>query len=219
MGKKKFGIDKIYINRYAEEIKKIVNIGIQVAIVIGGGNFFRGLKINFINRIYGDYMGMMSTLINSIALKSFLENLGITVILQTPMSIGQISEKYNINKSIKYLKEGNVVIFPSGIGIPYFTTDTAAIIRGLEINADIILKGTKVDGVYNIDPIIYKNKYKKIYNNISFKKAYKIGLKFMDQTAFTLGHENNIKMIIFNINKKGNLKKIVCGEKIGTIIY
>lgn len=211
-------IDIKRLKQYAIDIKEAVNMGAQIAIVIGGGNIFRGfygLK-NGINKSQGDVMGMLATVINGIAFQSILENNGINTRLQTAIKMDQIAENYIINKVIKHLKKSRVVILTAGTGNLYFTTDTAAVLRGIEIKADVILKGTRVDGIYNKDPEKYKNAEK--YKNISFKKAYNMKFKIMDMTAFALASENNLPIIVFDINKRGNIKKILSGDNIGTIV-
>ncbi|BBA17425.1 uridylate kinase [Blattabacterium cuenoti STAT] len=207
------------LQQYAEEVKKVVEMGAQVAIVIGGGNIFRGfprIKEKIINRIEGDYMGMLATVINGIAFQSYLENVGICTCIQTAIKMDEIAEPFGIDRAIYHLEKGKVVIFVAGLGNPYFTTDTAAVLRAIEIKADILLKGTRVDGIYTTDP--EKNKYAKKLKNISFDMAYQMGIKVMDQTAFILGNENDLPIIIFDINKKGNFKKVISGEKIGTMV-
>ncbi|WP_185850910.1 UMP kinase [Blattabacterium cuenoti] len=221
MGKKEFGFHSSSLQKYAEEVKKVVDIGGQVAIVIGGGNIFRGLsnknmKKKMIGRIGGDYMGMLATVINGIAFQAYLENLGICTSIQTAIRMDQIAEPFVKDRAIHHLEKGRVVIFVAGLGNPYFTTDTAAVLRAMEIKADVLLKGTRVDGIYTDDP--EKDKYAKKLTSISFDMAYKMEIKVMDKTAFILGNENNLPIIIFDINKKGNLKKVISGEKIGTIV-
>lgn len=205
--------------RYATEIKKVVKLGVRIAIVIGAGNFFRGNrnKILGIDRIRMDYMGMLGTVINSLALQSVLEYLNINVLLISSIRIDNITELYSIQKSCRYLNKGYVIIFTSGAGHPYFTTDTAAVLRGLEINADVILKSTNVSGLYDKDP----NKFKeaKIIRKISYKKIMEMNLKIMDKTALVLGNENNMSIIILNIYKKNVLLNLVLGnEYIGSLI-
>ncbi len=219
MGNSKFGLHSDRLTQYAEEVKKIVNMGGQLAIVIGGGNIFRGfsrIREKAINRIEGDYMGMLATVINGIAFQAYLEKVGICAHIQTAIRMDQIAEPFGKNKAIYHLERGRVVIFVAGTGNPYFTTDTAAVLRAIEIKADVLLKGTRVDGIYTTDP--EKNKFARKLKNISFDMAYKMKIKVMDQTAFILGNENNLPIIIFNINKKGNLQKLISGEKIGTLV-
>lgn len=224
MGNQKFGIDPNKIQQYAKEVKHIINMGGEIAVVIGGGNIHRGvvgnsnskLGVDFIDRFQGDYMGMLSTVINSIAFKAVLENLGVEVRLQTSIRMEPIAELYVKNKAIKHLEKGRVVIFGAGIGNPYFTTDTAAILRAIETKCQVILKGTNVDGIYTSDPKKDINAIK--INNISFKEVYYMRIRVMDLTAFTLSFENNLPIIVFNINKKNNLKKVIFGESIGTLV-
>ncbi|WP_341654886.1 UMP kinase [Blattabacterium cuenoti] len=221
MGENEFGFHSTRFQQYAEEVKKVVDMGAQVAIVIGGGNIFRGfsrprIKEKTINRIEGDYMGMLATVINGIAFQSYLENVGICTCIQTAIRMDEIAEPFGKDRAIHHLERGKVVIFVAGLGNPYFTTDTAAVLRAIEIKADVLLKGTRVDGIYTTDP--EKNKYAKKLKNISFDMAYQMGIKVMDQTAFILGNENDLPIIIFDINKKGNFKKVISGEKIGTMV-
>lgn len=215
----KFCISTEYLIQYALEIKEIINMGVQVAIVIGGGNIFRGISsLDLkIDRIQGDYIGMLATIINGIALQSTLENIGISTRLQTAIKMDQVAEPYIKNRAIRHLEKGRVVIFCAGTGNIHFTTDTAAVLRAIEIKADIILKGTRVKGIYNSDP--EKNKNAKIFSKISFNDIYNMKIKVMDMTAFTLSAENNLPILVFDIKKKGNLKKIISGENIGTIVW
>jgi len=219
MGEKQYGIDPVRIDQYAADIKEIVDQKIQVAIVIGGGNIFRGLQAeaNGIDRAQGDYMGMLATVINGMALQSALEKAGMMTRLMSAIKMEQICEPYIRRRAIRHLEKGRVVIFAAGTGNPYFTTDTAASLRAIEIEADIILKGTRVDGVYTADPL--KDKTARKYENISFKEALHDNLQIMDQTAFTLCKENKLPIIVFDINKRGNLKKILKGEKVGTLVH
>jgi len=219
MGKKQFGIDNERISNYANEIKEIVSNGVQVAIVIGGGNIFRGIQAEEggMERTQGDYMGMLATVINSMALQSALEAINVDTRLQTAIEMKQIAEPYIKRRAVRHLEKGRVVIFGAGTGNPYFTTDTAASLRAIEIEADVILKGTRVDGIYNDDP--EKNPNAKKYETISFEEVYKQGLSVMDMTAFTLCNENKLPIIVFDMNKKGNLKKVVKkGKRIGTLV-
>ncbi|WP_185878361.1 UMP kinase [Blattabacterium cuenoti] len=220
MGNNEFGLHSTRLKQYAEEVKKVVEMGAQVAIVIGGGNIFRGfssrIKENTIDRIGGDYMGMLATVINGIAFQSYLKNVGICTSIQTAIRMDQIAEPFVKDKAIHHLEKGRVVIFVAGLGNPYFTTDTAAVLRAIEIKADVLLKGTRVDGIYTKDP--EKDKYAKRLNKISFDMAYQMGIKVMDQTAFILGNENNLPIIIFDINRKENFKKVISGEEIGTLV-
>ncbi|WP_185854730.1 UMP kinase [Blattabacterium cuenoti] len=219
MGNNEFGLHSTRLQQYAEEVKKVVEMGAQVAIVIGGGNIFRGfsrIKENTIDRIGGDYMGMLATVINGIAFQSYLKNVGIYTSIQTAIRMDQIAEPFVKDKAIHHLEKGRVVIFVAGLGNPYFTTDTAAVLRAIEIKADVLLKGTRVDGIYTKDP--EKDKYAKRLKKISFDMAYQMGIKVMDQTAFILGNENNLPIIIFDINGKENFKKVISGEEIGTLV-
>ena len=212
------GINSKKLLHYANEIKKIYDIGIQISIVIGGGNIYRGFNNteHKIDRVQGDYMGMLATLINGLALQNTLENIGIPTRLQSAINVNQVAEPYIKRKAIRHLEKNRIVIFAAGTGNPYFTTDSAAVLRAVEIEANVILKGTKVDGIYNCDPI--KNPKAIKYENITFNEAISKGLKIMDTTAFTLSQENNLPIIVFNINLKDNLVKAVSKEKIGTIV-
>ncbi|MGB2225403.1 MAG: UMP kinase [Polaribacter sp.] len=218
MGERNYGIDPKRLSEYAEEIKEVVEKGIEVAIVIGGGNIFRGIAgaSNGMDRVQGDHMGMLATCINGLALQSALEDAGLHTRLQTAIEIKEIAEPYIKRRAIRHLEKGRVVIFGGGTGNPYFTTDTAAVLRAVEINADAILKGTRVDGVYTADP--EKDENAKKFDNITFKDVIEKGLKVMDMTAFTLSEENKLPIIIFDMNTKGNLLKLVSGEKIGTVV-
>ena len=218
MGERNYGIDPKRLSEYAEEIKEVVEKGIEVAIVIGGGNIFRGIAgaSNGMDRVQGDRMGMLATCINGLALQSALEDAGLHTRLQTAIEIKEIAEPYIKRRAIRHLEKGRVVIFGGGTGNPYFTTDTAAVLRAVEINADAILKGTRVDGVYTADP--EKDENAKKFDNITFKDVIEKGLKVMDMTAFTLSEENKLPIIIFDMNTKGNLLKLVSGEKIGTVV-
>jgi len=212
------GINSKKLLHYANEIKKIHDIGVQISIVIGGGNIYRGFNNteHKIDRVQGDYMGMLATLINGLALQNTLENIGIPTRLQSAINVNQVAEPYIKRKAIRHLEKNRIVIFAAGTGNPYFTTDSAAVLRAVEIEADVILKGTKVDGIYNCDPI--KNPKAIKYENITFNEAISKGLKIMDTTAFTLSQENNLPIIVFDINLKDNLVKAVSKEKIGTIV-
>jgi len=216
MGERQYGIDPKRLAEYAQDIKELVEKGIEVAIVIGGGNIFRGVAgaSNGMDRVQGDYMGMLATVINGLALQSALEDADIQTRLQTAIKIEPIAEPYIKRKATRHLEKGRVVIFGSGTGNPYFTTDSAAVLRAIEIGADVILKGTRVDGIYNEDP--EKNPDAKKYEFITFDEVIKKGLKVMDMTAFTLSQENNLPIVVFDMNKKGNLLKVVSGEQIGT---
>ena len=219
IGNKNFGIDSNKLENYSNEIKNIQNLGIEVAIVIGGGNIYRGIESEKtgIDRVQGDYMGMLATVINCMALQSFLEKIGCDTRLLSGFNIDQVCEPFIRRKAIRHLEKNRIVIFGAGLGKPYFTTDSTASLRAIEIEADIVLKGTKVDGVYNSDP--EKSSSAKKFNEISFDDVYKKNLNIMDMTAFTLCKENNLPIIVFDMNKPGNLIKIIEGEKIGTLIY
>ena len=216
LGKNSYGIDNDRLVVYAKEIKQIHDQGIEIAIVIGGGNIFRGLtgSKDGIDRVQADYMGMLATVINGLALQNALENINIPTRLQSAIKMESIAEPFIKRKATRHLEKGRVVIFASGTGNPYFTTDSAAVLRAIEINAEVILKGTRVDGIYNEDP--EKNKQAVKFDDISFEETIKKGLKIMDTTAFTLSKENELPIIVFDMNIKGNLTKVVMGEKIGT---
>lgn len=218
MGDKQFGIDQSILNEYAAEIAAIANSGVQIAIVIGGGNIFRGIQAaeGGMDRVQGDYMGMLATLINSMALQSALESLQVQTRLQSAIKMEQICEPFIRRRAIRHLEKGRVVIFGAGTGNPYFTTDTAATLRAIEIEAEVILKGTRVDGIYTADP--EKNPDAVRYETITFTEVYEKGLNVMDMTAFTLCKENNLPIIVFDMNAKGNLKKVVAGETVGTLV-
>lgn len=218
MGDRQYGIDPKRLKEYAKEIKEVTEKGIELAIVIGGGNIFRGVSgaSNGMDRVQGDHMGMLATCINGLALQSALEDEGIYTRLQTAIQIKEIAEPYIKRKAIRHLEKGRVVIFGAGTGNPYFTTDTAAVLRAIEINADAILKGTRVDGIYNVDPEKNENAIK--FETITFKDVISKGLKVMDMTAFTLSEENKLPIIVFDMNTSGNLLKLVSGKQIGTIV-
>lgn len=218
MGEQQFGIDPIRIARYAKEIKQAIETGVEISIVIGGGNIYRGLqaKDSGIDRVQGDYMGMLATVINGMALQDVMESHGMYTRLMSAFDMKQICEPYIRRRAIRHLEKGRVVIFAAGTGNPYFTTDTAATLRAIEIEADVILKGTRVDGVYSADPETDKNAVR--YDTISFEEVYRNGLKIMDMTAFTLCKENNLPIIVFDMNREGNLLKILEGEQIGTLV-
>ncbi len=218
MGDRQYGIDPKRLQEYAEEIKKVVDKGVEVAIVIGGGNIFRGVAgaANGMDRVQGDYMGMLATTINSLALQNALENANIQTRLQTAIKMEQIAEPFIKRRAVRHLEKGRVVIFGCGTGNPYFTTDTAAVLRAIEINAEVILKGTRVDGIYDLDPEKHKNAVK--FDKISYKEVMNKGLKVMDMTAFALSNENKLPIIVFDMNTKGNLEKVVSGGNIGTIV-
>jgi uridylate kinase len=218
MGKNNHGIDPIRLNDYALEIKEIHEIGTEIAIVIGGGNIFRGVSgaSKGMDRVQADYMGMLATVINGLALQSALENNDIPTRLQSAINMEAIAEPFIKRRATRHLEKGRVVIFGSGTGNPFFTTDSAAVLRAIEINAEVILKGTRVDGIYNEDP--EKNKEATKFDSLSFDEVLKKGIKVMDTTAFTLSQENSLPIIVFDMNIKGNLSKIINGEKIGTIV-
>lgn len=218
MGSRQYGIDPQRLSEYANEIKETVAQGIQVAIVIGGGNIFRGVAgaSNGMDRVQGDHMGMLATVINGLALQGALENNGVATRLQSAIKINEVAEPFIRRRALRHLEKGRVVIFGGGTGNPYFTTDSAAVLRAIEIEADVILKGTRVDGIYSSDP--EKDASASKYNDISFDDVLKKGLKVMDTTAFTLSQENELPIIVFDMNKKGNLKKIISGEPIGTTV-
>ena len=216
LGEKSYGVDPKRILAYSKEIKEIVDSGIELAIVIGGGNIFRGLSgsKDGIDRVQADYMGMLATVINGLALQNALESIDIPTRLQSAIKMESIAEPFIKRKATRHLEKGRVVIFASGTGNPYFTTDSAAVLRAIEINANVILKGTRVDGIYNEDP--EKNKEAIKFDDISFEETIRKGLKIMDTTAFTLSKENKLPIIVFDMNTKGNLTKVIMGEKIGT---
>lgn len=219
MGSKNYGIDSKLLESYSNQIKKIHDLGIEIAIVIGGGNIYRGMEAeeSGINRVQGDYMGMMATLINSMALQSHLEKIGCHTRLMSGFNVDQVCEPFIRRRAIRHLEKGRIVIFGAGLGKPYFTTDSTASLRAIEIEANVVLKGTRVDGVYDFDP--EKVKDAKKYSELSFNEAYEKNLNVMDMTAFTLCKENNLPIIVFDMNKPGNLIKLMEGKKIGTLIY
>jgi len=218
MGQQEFGIEQSQLESYAQSIKEVFDAGIEMAIVIGGGNIYRGLQAekSGIDRVQGDYMGMLATVINGLALQNVMEKNGIFTRLVSAIKMEQICEPYIRRKAIRHMEKGRVVIFSAGTGNPFFTTDTAASLRAIEIEADVILKGTKVDGVYSADPV--KDKTATRYESITFSEVYDNRLKVMDMTAFTLCNENNLPIIVFDMNKKGNLLRVVQGEKVGTLV-
>jgi uridylate kinase len=218
MGDKQFGIDNSRLMQYASEIKEIHDLGVQVAIVIGGGNIFRGVQAEEggMERTQGDYMGMLATLINSMALQSALESVGMNTRLQSALEVKQVAEPFIKRRAVRHLEKGRVVIFGAGTGNPYFTTDTAASLRAIEIEADVILKGTRVDGIYTADP--EKNPDAVKYEKVTFTEVYEKGLNVMDMTAFTLCNENKLPIIVFDMNKSGNLKKVCTSDGIGTLV-
>jgi len=216
MGERQYGIDPDRLAEYAEDIKELKEKGVQVAIVIGGGNIFRGVAgaSNGMDRVQGDHMGMLATVINGLALQSALEDADVPTRLQTAIKINEVAEPFIRRKAMRHLEKGRVVIFGGGTGNPYFTTDSAAVLRAIEIEADVILKGTRVDGIYTADP--EKDTAAVKFDTISFDDVLRKGLKVMDTTAFTLSQENNLPIIVFDMNKRGNLLKVVAGENIGT---
>lgn len=216
MGSRQYGIDPVRLADYAKEIKDVVDQGVEVAIVIGGGNIFRGVAgaSNGMDRVQGDHMGMLATVINGLALQSACEDAGIPTRLQTAISIDEVAEPFIRRKAMRHLEKGRVVIFGGGTGNPYFTTDSAAVLRAIEIEADVILKGTRVDGIYTADP--EKDSSATKFDFISFDDVLTKGLKVMDTTAFTLSQENELPIIVFDMNTTGNLIKIIKGEAIGT---
>ncbi len=218
MGEKQYGIDPGRLCDYAAEIKAVSNKGVQIAIVIGGGNIFRGLQGSSegMDRVQGDYMGMLATVINSLALQGELEKQGVKTTLLSSFQIGPVTELMSSRRAIEYLEQGKVVIIGGGTGNPYFTTDTTSVLRGLEIKADVFLKGTRVDGVYTADPEKDSNAVK--FETITFEEAYTKQLKIMDLTAFTMCRENNFPIIVFDMNTEGNLMKVIAGENPGTLV-
>jgi uridylate kinase len=218
MGEKQFGIDNLRLSEYANEIKTLVETGVEVAIVIGGGNIFRGVQAEEggMERTQGDYMGMLATVINSMALQSSLEKVGVDTRLQSAIELKQIAESFIRRRALRHLEKGRVVIFGGGTGSPFFTTDSAAALRAVEIDADVILKGTRVDGIYTEDP--EKNPEATKYDEISFTEVYKRGIKVMDMTAFTLCNENGVPIVVFDMNKSGNLLRVAKGEAVGTVV-
>jgi uridylate kinase len=218
MGEKQYGIDPKILSEYADEIKQIHDKGVEIAIVIGGGNIFRGVAgaSSGMDRVQGDYMGMLATVINGMALQGALEDKGMLTRLQTALKIEAIAEPYIKRRAVRHLEKGRIVIFGAGTGNPYFTTDTAAVLRGVEVHADVILKGTRVDGVYTADPEKDKSAVK--FDYISFEDVLKKGLNVMDTTAFTLSQENKLPIVVFDMNQKGNLLKICEGENVGTVV-
>ena len=218
MGDKQFGIDNNRLMQYANDIKEISLMDVEIGIVIGGGNIFRGVQAEKggMDRTQGDYMGMLATMINSMALQSALESLGLVTRLQSAIEMNQIAEPYIKRKAVRHLEKRRIVIFGAGTGNPFFTTDSAASLRAIEIDSDVILKGTRVDGVYSSDPERNPNATK--FDTITFDEAYEKKLKIMDMTAFTLCKENQIPVIVFDMNCPGNLKKVILGDKIGTLV-
>lgn len=218
MGDQQFGIDNKRLSQYAEEIKQAVDNGVQVGVVIGGGNIFRGIQASEggMDRVQGDYMGMLATVINSMALQSALEQIDVDTRLQTAIAMEEIAEPFIRRRAVRHLEKGRVVIFGAGTGNPYFTTDSAASLRAIEIEADVILKGTRVDGIYSADPEKDASAIK--FDTITFNEVYEKGLNVMDLTAFTLCNENKLPIIVFDMNTKGNLARVLQGESIGTLV-
>ena len=218
MGNQPYGIDSVRLSQYAAEIKAIAEQGVEVALVIGGGNIFRGMQAegSGIDRVQGDHMGMLATVINSLALQSALEVAGYKTRLMSAIKMEQIAEPFIRRRAVRHLEKGRIVIFGAGTGNPYFTTDTAASLRAIEIEADVILKGTRVDGIYTADP--EKDKTATKYERITFAEVYSKGLNVMDMTAFTLCKENELPIIVFDMNKPGNLGRLVQGEQVGTLV-
>ena len=218
MGEKQFGIDNKRLMQYARDIKEISEMNVEIGIVIGGGNIFRGVQAEKggMDRTQGDYMGMLATMINSMALQSALESIGLITRLQSAIEMKQIAEPYIKRKAVRHLEKGRIVIFGAGTGNPFFTTDSAASLRAVEIESDVILKGTRVDGVYDSDP--EKNSNASKFDSLTFDQAYDKQLKIMDMTAFTLCKENEIPVVVFDMNSPGNLKKVILGDKIGTLV-
>jgi len=218
MGEQQYGIDNVRLMQYGHEIKSIAERGVEVAVVVGGGNIFRGIQADgsMIDRVQGDHMGMLATVINSLSLQSALESIGLKTRLQTAIKMEQIAEPFIRRKAVRHLEKGRVVIFGAGTGNPYFTTDTAASLRAIEIEADVILKGTRVDGIYSADPEKDSNAVK--FDTLSFSEAISKNLNVMDMTAFTLCRENNVPIIVFDMNRPGNLTRVVEGEQVGTLV-
>ncbi len=218
MGGQKYGIDPERLDQYAKEIKKVMELGVELAIVIGGGNIYRGMQAEKmgIDRAQGDYMGMMATLINGMAIQSALEKNGLYTRLLSAIEINRVCEPYIRRRAVRHLEKGRIVIFGAGTGSPYFTTDSAASLRAIEIESDVVLKGTRVDGVYTSDP--EKNPDATRFSNITFSEVYQKGLNVMDMTAFTLCQENDLPIIVFDMNKPGNLYRLLSGEDVGTLI-
>ncbi|MEQ9105178.1 MAG: UMP kinase [Rhodothermales bacterium] len=219
LGEKNFGIDERVINRYAEDIREVVAMGTEVAIVIGGGNIFRGVHNGSagMSRSHADYMGMLATMINAMALQDALEQHGLQTRLQSALNMNEIAEPFIPRRAIRHLEKGRVVIFGAGTGNPYFTTDTAAALRALEIDADVILKGTRVDGIFTADPEQDPDARK--YDSVDGEEVIAKNLRVMDMTAFTLCRESHVPIIVFNMNTQGNLKRVVQGENVGTTVY
>lgn len=218
LGNNAFGIDINVVEIIAQEIRDVMCLGVQVAIVVGGGNIFRGIEVSSrgIDRTSGDYMGMLATVMNSVALKHSLVNAGVPTRVQSAIEMREVAEPFIIGRAVRHLEKGRVVIFAAGTGNPYFTTDTAASLRALEIQADVMLKATKVDGVYDKDPITNKDAI--LYDRISYTEVLSKNLKVMDSTAISMCRDNNLPVIVFNLEKKGNIRGVICGKSIGTIV-
>ena len=218
MGERQFGIDPLVLKTFSNDIAEVHAMGVEIGIVIGGGNIFRGIQAaaHGIDKVSGDHMGMLATVINSIAFQNALEAAGVSTRLQTAIKMEQIAEPIIRRRAVRHLEKGRVVIFGAGTGNPYFTTDTAAVLRAIEINADVIIKGTRVDGVYDSDP--EKNPDAVMFSELSYRDVLQKDLRVMDHTAITLCHENHLPMKVFNLNTPGNLRRLVLGENIGTIV-
>ncbi|MFO7706657.1 MAG: UMP kinase [Desulfobacterales bacterium] len=218
MGDQEFGISPDMIRFVAEELRAIVELGVQIAVVVGGGNIFRGIAASSygMDRTSADHMGMLATIINSIALQDALEKQGIAVRVQTAIAVHQVAEPYILRRAIRHLEKGRVVIFAAGTGNPYFTTDTAAVLRGQEIHAEMLLKATKVDGLFDADPMIHPNAV--LLKRISYMEVLERQLKVMDMTAISLAMDNDLPLAVFRLKKKGNIRRVVCGEDVGTRI-
>jgi uridylate kinase len=218
MGEQEFGIDPVMIKYVAEEIRSVFELGIQVAIVVGGGNIFRGVAASSygMDRASADRMGMLATVINSLALQDALEKIGIQTRTQTAISMHEVAEPYILRRALRHLEKGRVVLFGAGTGNPYFTTDTAAVLRAQEIHAEVLLKATKVNGLYDSDPVV--NHQAKFLKNINYMGVIEKQLKVMDMTAISLAMDNRLPLVVFNLKEKGNIKKVVCGEDVGTRI-
>ena len=218
LGKSSFGIDSDVVKIIGQEIKDVVELGIQVAVVIGGGNIFRGVEVSTqgIDRGTADYMGMLGTVINSLALRGFLSDMGVPTRVQTAIEMREVAEPFIVGRALRHLEKGRVVIFAAGTGNPYFTTDTAAALRALEIKADVLMKATKVDGIYDKDPVV--NKDAVFFERISFTDVLTRNLKVMDAKAISLCRDNNLSVLVFNLLSKGNIKRAIAGETVGTIV-
>ena len=218
MGDQEFGISSDVINSYAKQIKEIVDLGVEVSIVIGGGNIFRGISgaTQGVDRVTGDHMGMLATVINSLALQNAIEKLGVPTRVQTAIEMPKIAEPFIKRKAQRHLEKGRVVIFGAGTGNPYFTTDTAAALRAIEMNTEAVLKATKVDGIYDKDPVKYADAVK--YNVVTYTEVLNKDLKVMDATAISLCRENKLPIVVFNSLEEGNIKRVIMGEKIGTVV-